>query len=201
MTSIDFPDAPEIDDVFTVGSRSWQWTGSVWQSVASTVVGPTGPTGPGIEGVTATATELNVLDGATVSTAELNYVEGVTSAIQDQLDGKAATSHTHNTKDITQDADAAISGNVTIGSSYVNEIIAVIPGGGTSVMNLQTAGFSAGQYVSFIQLGPGTVSFTVDGATTQLYSFNGLAKLEGQNAMATATRIQSGFALAGRLVA
>ncbi len=35
--------------------------------------------------VTATATELNILDGATLSTAELNYVDGVTSAIQTQL--------------------------------------------------------------------------------------------------------------------
>lgn len=42
--------------------------------------------------VTATATELNILDGATLSTAELNYVDGVTSAIQTQLDAKATSS-------------------------------------------------------------------------------------------------------------
>jgi microcystin-dependent protein len=36
--------------------------------------------------LTATATELNILDGATLSTAELNYVDGVTSAVQTQLD-------------------------------------------------------------------------------------------------------------------
>ena len=46
----------------------------------------------------ATATELNILDGATLSTTELNYVDGVTSAIQTQLDAKAAsgdlTTHT-----------------------------------------------------------------------------------------------------------
>jgi hypothetical protein len=41
--------------------------------------------------VTATATELNILDGATLSTAELNYVDGVTSAIQTQIDTKAPT--------------------------------------------------------------------------------------------------------------
>ena len=35
--------------------------------------------------LTATSTELNILDGATLSTAELNYVDGVTSAIQTQL--------------------------------------------------------------------------------------------------------------------
>ena len=38
--------------------------------------------------LTATATELNILDGAMLSTTELNYVDGVTSAIQTQLDDK-----------------------------------------------------------------------------------------------------------------
>ena len=38
--------------------------------------------------LTATSTELNILDGATLSTAELNYVDGVTSAIQEQLDAR-----------------------------------------------------------------------------------------------------------------
>lgn len=42
-------------------------------------------------GVTATASELNILDGVTATTAELNYTDGVTSNIQTQLDGKAAT--------------------------------------------------------------------------------------------------------------
>lgn len=51
--------------------------------------------------VTATATELNVLDGITATTTELNYTDGVTSAIQSQLNGKAATSHTHTASQIT----------------------------------------------------------------------------------------------------
>lgn len=42
--------------------------------------------------MSATATELNILDGATLSTTELNYVDGVTSAIQTQLDAKASSS-------------------------------------------------------------------------------------------------------------
>jgi hypothetical protein len=40
--------------------------------------------------LTASATELNILDGATLSTTELNYVDGVTSAIQTQLGAKIA---------------------------------------------------------------------------------------------------------------
>jgi hypothetical protein len=39
-----------------------------------------------LDGVTSTAAELNILDGVTATTAELNYVSGVTSAIQGQLD-------------------------------------------------------------------------------------------------------------------
>jgi hypothetical protein len=38
--------------------------------------------------MSASSTELNILDGATLSTTELNYVDGVTSAIQTQLDAK-----------------------------------------------------------------------------------------------------------------
>jgi hypothetical protein len=48
--------------------------------------------------MSATSTELNILDGATLSTTELNYVDGVTSAIQTQLNNKASgsdlTTHT-----------------------------------------------------------------------------------------------------------
>ena len=41
-----------------------------------------------ISDVTATATEVNVLDGITASTTELNYTDGVTSNIQTQLDNR-----------------------------------------------------------------------------------------------------------------
>jgi hypothetical protein len=35
MAAIDFPDNPVLDEVFTSGSRSWKWTGSVWQTVTT----------------------------------------------------------------------------------------------------------------------------------------------------------------------
>ena len=38
--------------------------------------------------ITATASELNIMDGVTATTAELNYVDGVTSNVQTQLDAK-----------------------------------------------------------------------------------------------------------------
>ena len=40
-----------------------------------------------LDGVTASASELNILDGVTATTAEVNFVDGVTSNIQTQLDG------------------------------------------------------------------------------------------------------------------
>jgi hypothetical protein len=43
-----------------------------------------------MDGVTATTAEINKMDGVTATTAELNYTDGVTSAIQAQIDGKAA---------------------------------------------------------------------------------------------------------------
>jgi len=47
-----------------------------------------------LDGVTANTAELNILDGVTATTTELNYTDGVTSAIQTQLDAKAATQNT-----------------------------------------------------------------------------------------------------------
>ena len=41
--------------------------------------------------LTSSVAELNILDGATLTTTELNYVDGVTSAIQTQLNAKAAS--------------------------------------------------------------------------------------------------------------
>ena len=52
------------------------YNGTIWEPV-------------GLNGVTADAAEINILDGATLSTTELNYVDGVTSAIQTQIDTKA----------------------------------------------------------------------------------------------------------------
>lgn len=52
-------------------------------------------------GITATAAELNKLDGVTVTSTEINYLDGVTSAIQTQLNGKAASSHTHPVSQVT----------------------------------------------------------------------------------------------------
>jgi hypothetical protein len=43
---IDFPNSPDVDDLFTVGDRTWRWTGTAWDTVEEVITGPTGPTGP-----------------------------------------------------------------------------------------------------------------------------------------------------------
>jgi hypothetical protein len=43
MTAIDFPNSPQINDIYVVENRSWMWTGFVWESVAAP--GPKGDKG------------------------------------------------------------------------------------------------------------------------------------------------------------
>ena len=62
-------------------------------------------------GVTATASELNVLDGITATVTELNYVDGVKSNIQAQLDAKQPT--------ITGGATTIASSNLTASRALI----------------------------------------------------------------------------------
>ena len=51
-----------------------------------------------LDGVTASTAEINILDGITATTTELNYVGGVTSSIQTQLDDKVAKNNSTQAK-------------------------------------------------------------------------------------------------------
>jgi hypothetical protein len=69
-----------------------------------------------LDGVTSSTAELNLLDGVTATTTELNYIDGVTSAIQPQIDGKSGTAHTHaylSTSGGTVSGDVAVVGIVS----------------------------------------------------------------------------------------
>lgn len=49
MPAIDFPNSPSVNQTFTVGERTWKWTGTAWDVVVTTqVTGATGATGPGV---------------------------------------------------------------------------------------------------------------------------------------------------------
>jgi hypothetical protein len=63
--------------------------------------------------VTASASEVNILDGATLTVTELNYVDGVTSNIQTQIDAKAPLAAPALTGNATAE-NLIISGNLTV---------------------------------------------------------------------------------------
>jgi hypothetical protein len=46
---LNFPDSPSLNQVYTSGSNSWQWDGTVWNALSSALIvssyGPTGATG------------------------------------------------------------------------------------------------------------------------------------------------------------
>ena len=39
--AINFPNSPSVNDIHTVGSRKWQWTGNTWESIMSGAIAPT----------------------------------------------------------------------------------------------------------------------------------------------------------------
>jgi hypothetical protein len=78
-----------------------------------------------IDGLTATAAELNVLDGITATTAELNHTDGVTSNIQTQLNGKAANTAA------TPTVQGLVLGSTGPGNASLG--LNAGPGGGNSV--------------------------------------------------------------------
>jgi hypothetical protein len=89
-----------VNDSGYISSTSGNWTGTFDGQEGTYYLSRANHTGTQllatISDVTASASEVNILDGATLSTTELNYVDGVTSAIQTQLDGKQATLTTGN---------------------------------------------------------------------------------------------------------
>jgi hypothetical protein len=46
MTAIDFPNVPDIGEIYIVSGKAWRWSGSVWDLVGAISEGPQGPTGP-----------------------------------------------------------------------------------------------------------------------------------------------------------
>ena len=87
-----------------------------------------------ITDVTATASELNVLDGITATTTELNYVDGVTSSIQTQLNGKVVgnTAITGVTKcKITYDSKGLVTAGADLSSGDVTTALGYTPYNGS----------------------------------------------------------------------
>ncbi len=126
-----------------------------------------------LDGVTSTAAELNILDGVTATTAELNYVDGVTSAIQTQLDAKAAV------------ASPTFTGTVTIPTADIN-------GGNIDGTTIGGSTAAAGTFTTFTSNGiddnADATAITIDSSERVLIgtdsgdAFNDSASLRIQNA-------------------
>jgi hypothetical protein len=132
-------------DQFKIGDGSTAWT-SLGYSFGEFTVSQ-------ISDLTATASELNILDGATLTTTELNYVDGVTSAIQDQIDNPTAI--------IVTDATTSR----TLAASDAGKTIVFTSASATTVTINASTDIPAGQRVDIVQDGAGVVTVTADTAT------------------------------------
>ena len=81
----------------------------------------------GLNGVTADAAEINILDGAILSTTELNYVDGVTSGIQAQLDAKSPLNNPTFTGTVTLDTGVNLVFEGTTANSFETTLTAGDP--------------------------------------------------------------------------
>ena len=116
-------------------------------------------------GITATAAELNKLDGVTATAAEINYLDGVTSAIQTQLNGKAASSHSHPASQVTGlTASCALISDAN-GHPAVSAVTSTELGyldGVTSAIQTQLNGKASTSHThSYLPLSGGTLTGTV----------------------------------------
>jgi len=81
----------------------------------------------GLNGVTATAAEINILAGTLVSATELNYVDGVTSGIQGQLNLKAPLASPTFTGTVSLDTGVAIVFEGATADAYETTLTVVDP--------------------------------------------------------------------------
>ena len=104
MAAIDFPNAPVVNDIFTVGSLSYKWTGAAWIAYNLTSI-----------------TWDAVADKPTTFTpsAHVHAITDVTS-LDTALAGKAATVHTHVKTDITDFAHTHVIADIT---DYVPPVV------------------------------------------------------------------------------
>ena len=84
MAAIDFPNTPEVDDEFTVGSVTYVWDGDVWNSIGLAIAGPAGADGVAIADYPLeydSGTKTISLDEQGISSIQDNYVMSIMGAV------------------------------------------------------------------------------------------------------------------------
>lgn len=153
------------------------------------------------------AIDATKIGGGTVSNTEFGYLDGVTAGIQSQIDGKAATSHTHSATDITSGTlstarlpssiDAANIGGGTVSNTEFGYLDGV-----TSSIQTQLSGKANASHThAATDIGAGSVSDTefgyLDGVTSAIQT-----QLDGKAASShthAASAITSGTIASARL--
>lgn len=107
----------------------------------------------------------------TSTAAELNYTDGVTSAIQTQLDGKSATSHTHTAADTT-DFDTEVSNNTDVAANTA----ARHTHANSAVLDATTASFTTADETKLDGIAIGAQVNTVTSVNTRTGAVTGLAE-------------------------
>ena len=140
-------------------------------------------------GLTATAAELNTLDGITATVTELNYVDGVTSNIQTQLNGKAASGHTHNYAGSSSAGGAATSAN-KLNTNAGSATQPVYFANGIPVKTTYTLGASVPAGAKFTDTTYGVATTSANG----LMSASDKSKLDGM-VLATVSEVETYLAI------
>ena len=125
-----------------------------------------------ISDVTASASEVNVLDGITASTTELNYVDGVTSSIQTQIDSKPANTNRVNGAPLSNTSSVFYGTSTTAAATTEKEVS--IP----SITTLDTG--------TIIIVQP-TITSTVANSTIKLNNFTAYPMRYNNAAITTST--------------
>jgi len=144
MAAINFPNSPLGGDTFTVGDKTWVYSGGKWVIQASeggavgdialgtgttglyvsTLVAGTGITLTNNSGESASPT-IAVNTGtiqarvANVTDTEIGYLDGVTSAIQTQIDTKAPLASPTFTGTVTLPDNTVALGTKTTGDTFL----------------------------------------------------------------------------------
>jgi hypothetical protein len=110
------PSSPVLGQVYfnTAANEMRIYNGTIFEAI-------------GLNGVTADAAEINILDGAILSTTELNYVDGVTSGIQAQLDAKSPLNNPTFTGTVTLDTGVNIVFEGTTANAFETTLTAGDP--------------------------------------------------------------------------